>query len=488
MAQHPAGVYDYEGFTRQLTEKDRHFSETPIEDFKSAELEENSKKVTRLKTKFTNENKKVVEEGKKLQGDPPETQRSDYNVHMYRMSVATHKASYLILSYYIEVVIALQGKTDRDKEDIKESEKKQADIDEKWKIVQKAASEISPEDPSKQKSKNRPELQPTKLLTTMTVYQQQSWMSQWLQYRKFSKFDSEPLEIQHSLLIANIEDDLATQLKPKFKDTSDQLLPIVDDNKATKTCMTAIQEHWAQTFPVVTRRVKYFQSEPEAGKLTSAWLIDLERLAKESDANSMTAQEVFCFLAMSKCKDEKILEKLLELKTVTKATLEAKVLECEQLQRTQGAILKSDINLIKSKYRKNQEMAMSPSQNQSQDGQNKRSAWRNKYLPNGYKDMCTRCGDLNPDHTGDKCPEKESAKCSEHGKGHSDKACLKKIRQKIRDARAEKEKKKGDTKKDEEEKPTTQVNMLRTTLNNVNSISMRDMDPSMFEGEIQGYD
>ena len=139
----------------------------------------------------------------------------------------------------------------------------------------------------------------------MTGYQQQSWMGQGLQYRKFSKFDTEPLEIQHSLLIANIEDDLATQLKPKFKDNSDQLLPIVDDNKATKTCMTAIQEQWAQTFPVVTRRVKYFQSEPEAGKLTSAWLIDLERLAKESDANSMTAQEVFCFLAMSKCKDEK---------------------------------------------------------------------------------------------------------------------------------------------------------------------------------------
>ena len=420
MAQSPGNVYDYEGFTRQLTDKDKHFSVTPVEDFKSADLEENNKKVTRLKTKFTIENTKVVEEGKKLKGDTPETQRSDYNIHMYRMSVATHKASYLVLTYYLEVVMALQDKAAKDKEK-KESEKKQADIDEKWEIVQKAASEISPEDPAKQKSKNRPELQPTKLLTAMTVYQMQSWVTQYLQYRKFSKFDSEPLEIQHSLLLANIEDDLATQLKLKFKDANDQLLPIVDNNTASKTCMTAIQEHWAQIFPVVVRRVKYFQSEPEAGKLTSAWLIDLERLAKESDANSMTAAEVFCFLAMSRCKDEKVLEKLLELKTVTKATLESKVLECEQLQRTQGAILKSDINVIKSRYRKNQEMAMSPSQNQTQDGQNKRSAWRNRFLPNGYKDMCTRCGDLHPDHTGDKCPEKDTATCSEHGKGHSDK-------------------------------------------------------------------
>ena len=210
MAQSPGNVYDYEGFTRQLTDKDKHFSVTPVEDFKSADLEENNKKVTRLKTKFTIENTKVVEEGKKLRGDTPETQRSDYNIHMYRMSVATHKASYLVLTYYLEVVMALQDKAAKDKEK-KESEKKQADIDEKWEIVQKAASEISPEDPAKQKSKNRPELQPTKLLTAMTVYQMQSWVTQYLQYRKFSKFDSEPLEIQHSLLIANIEDDNSSQ-------------------------------------------------------------------------------------------------------------------------------------------------------------------------------------------------------------------------------------------------------------------------------------
>ena len=66
----------------QLTDRDKHFSVMPVEDFKSADLEENNKKVTRLKTKFTIENTKVVEEGKKLKGDTPETQRSDYNIHM----------------------------------------------------------------------------------------------------------------------------------------------------------------------------------------------------------------------------------------------------------------------------------------------------------------------------------------------------------------------------------------------------------------------
>ena len=187
MAQNSGSVYDYEGYTRQLADKDSNFSETPIEEFKSAELEENNKKVTRLKTKFTIENNKVIEEGRKLKGDQPETQRSDYNVHMYRMSVATHKASYLVLSYYIEVVMALQEKAGSMDKEKKESEKKQTDIDEKWEVVQKAASEISPEDPSKQKSKNRPELQPTKLLTSMTVYQQQSWMAQWLQYKQIFK-------------------------------------------------------------------------------------------------------------------------------------------------------------------------------------------------------------------------------------------------------------------------------------------------------------
>lgn len=481
MAQIPGGVYDYEGITRVITGADKNFSRKSVEDFDTKDLTDINQTVTRLKTKFSKENTKVVDEGSKLQGDQPEIEPNSYNVHMYRTNVATHKGNYIVLSYYIEIAIALQEDMKLEKEK-KESEARQNDIEEKWANVQKAASKIVPHDPNQQKSKNRPELQPQKLLASMTFYQQQSWMTQWLQYRQFSKFDKESLEIQHSLLLANIEEDLVPLLRPKFKDNNDSLIPIIDDDKNTKTCMTVIKDHWAQTFPLVTRRVKYFQSEPEAGKLTSAWLTDLTRLAKESDANSMTAEEVYCFLAMSKCKDEKILEKLLELKKVTKATLEEKVLEIEQLQRTQGAILKSDINLIKSNYRKNQEKAMSPGQNQAQEGQGKRSAWRNKFLPAGYKDMCTRCGDLHPTHSHKECPEKDSAKCSEHGKGHSDKACLKKIRQKIRAAKADK---KEDDKKESEDKPTTQVNTLRTSLN---SVSMKDLDPSMFEAEIQGYD
>ena len=90
----------------------------------------------------------------------------------------------------------------------------------------------------------------------MTFYQQQSWMTQWLQYRQFSKFDKESLEIQHSLLLANIEEDLVPLLRPKFKDNNDSLIPIIDDDKNTKTCMTVIKDHWAQTFPLVTRRTE----------------------------------------------------------------------------------------------------------------------------------------------------------------------------------------------------------------------------------------
>ena len=159
MAQIPGGVYDYEGITRAITSADKNFSRKSVDDFDPADLKDISQTVTRLKTKFSKENTKVVDEGSKLQGDQPEIEPNSYNVHMYRSNVATHKGNYIVLSYYIEIAINLQEEGRMEKEK-KESEARRTDIEEKWATVQKAASKIVPQDPNQQKSKNRPELQP----------------------------------------------------------------------------------------------------------------------------------------------------------------------------------------------------------------------------------------------------------------------------------------------------------------------------------------
>ena len=130
-----------------------------MEDFVTKDLTDINQTVTRLKTKFSKENTKVVDEGYKLQGYQPEIEPNSYNVHMYRTNVATHKGNYTVLSYYIEIAITLQEGKHMEKEK-KESEARQTDIEEKWAKVQKAASKIVPLDPNQQKSKNRPELQP----------------------------------------------------------------------------------------------------------------------------------------------------------------------------------------------------------------------------------------------------------------------------------------------------------------------------------------
>ena len=479
-------TFDYEALTKQETDKDSDFNDKCPEDYLPGDLKDIKTKVTRLKTKFTNQHKKLMEEAAKLEGANPQNPRNPYNIHMFRSSVAHFKGIYKLTSFYIEVLSVVATLEPRDDKTIADAKEKETDVETKWNAVQQKAATLTPEDETKPKSKNRPELQPNKLQASMTVYQHQQWETQWLQYRQFSKFDTEPLEIQHSLLAANIEEDLIPLLKPKFRDSNDQLIPIVSTDPATRTCMKVIQEHWAQSFPIVTRRIKYFQSEPEAGKPLSHFLTELTRLSRESDAGSMTTEEVFCFLAISKCKDEKTLEKLLELKTVTKASLEEKVLECEQLQRTQGAIMKTEINAIKTPYRRNQEMNMSPSQGQNKSEARKRLRDR---MPKGYEKMCFCCGDKNPDHTYDKCPKKDEANCTDHpNKGHSDKACLKKIRQKLKEAREAREaKKENESKgsKGSDDKPATQVNTLRTTMNTVNA---NTMDPGLFEAEFQDYD
>ena len=480
-------TFDYEALTKQETDRDKDFNNKYIEDYLPGDLKDIKAKVTRVKTKFTNQHKKIMEEAAKLEGDKPTIPRNPYNIHMFRSSVAQFKGIYKITAFYIEVLSAVATLEPRDDKTIADAKEKETDVETKWDQVQQKVTKLTPVDETKPKSKNRPELQPSKLQASMTVYQHQQWETQWLQYRQFSKFDAEPLEIQHSLLAANIEEDLIPLLKPKFRDSNDQLIPIVSTDPAIKTCMKAIQEHWAQSFPIVTRRIKYFQSEPEAGKPLSHFLTELTRLSRESDAGSMTTEEVFCFLAISKCKDEKTLEKLLELKTVTKASLEEKVLEVEQLQRTQGAIMKTEINAIKTPYRRNQEMNMSPS-----NGQNRQNTTRKKIrdrLPEGYKDMCLCCGDKNPGHTFDKCPHKGKVNCTDHpDKGHSDKACMKKIRQKLKEAKEANEAKKADESKGtkaNDDKPTTKVNALKTTLN---TVSINDMDPGLFSAEFEDYD
>ena len=116
MAQIPGGVYDYEGITRVITGADKNFSRKSVEDFDTKDLTDINQTVTRLKTKFSKENTKVVDEGSKLQGDQPEIEPNSYNVHMYRTNVATHKGNYMVLSYYIEIAIALQEDMKLEKE------------------------------------------------------------------------------------------------------------------------------------------------------------------------------------------------------------------------------------------------------------------------------------------------------------------------------------------------------------------------------------
>ena len=63
MAQIPGGVYDYEGITRVITGADKNFSRKSVEDFDTKDLTDINQTVTRLKTKFSKENTKVVDEG-----------------------------------------------------------------------------------------------------------------------------------------------------------------------------------------------------------------------------------------------------------------------------------------------------------------------------------------------------------------------------------------------------------------------------------------
>ena len=155
-------------------------------------------------------------------------------------------------------------------------------------------------------------------------------------------------------------------------------------------------------------------------------------------------------------------KKLLELQPTTKEQVEQKGYELERQQTNTKSILPSqtDVNAVKSDYRKQKEAAMSPAN---------RSGKRNhKPLPTDLVGKCLACASTQ--HSTRECKTRDKEYCSScKTTKHNDLACLKQAWARVNANKPD-------------NKTSTSVSTLSTAMGN---LTVQDSNPSLFEGVFQ---
>ena len=144
-----------------------------------------------------------------------------------------------------------------------------------------------------------------------------TWIAFFNSYFRQSQFLTDALQVQHTVFLRNLDQDLRKKMETKLLLPENASLPIFgpdpDDNSQTGSCMGLLIEHWRQNFPMLSRRLETFRLDQQEGQKYTDFLIELTRLTKTADLRTMSEDDIYIALALKDCKDPLMLEKLQEI-------------------------------------------------------------------------------------------------------------------------------------------------------------------------------
>ena len=403
----------------------------------------------------------------------------DLQVSLQDINTATERLDYLYTS-----ILNIDDLPQADKT---ACEGKEADVQRRYKALQKrviqAYSMLSatPRQPAVQRtSKNRAECQPDPLKETCSPAVMLTWIMFFKAYFDSSHFELENIRVQHTVFLRNLEQDLRKKFETKLSTDANKTLPIFcpdpEDVEQSNSCMGLIIAHWKRNFPMLSKRLTIFRREQQNGEKFTDFLLDMTRMDRTADLHTMTGEEIFITLALKGCRDPHMLEKLQEIPDLkTRSQLEQKAQEIERQRQDRSSILPgSDVNALKSSYRKAQDHKMSPSAPTAKKTKTPR-------LPPSVNGLCLACG--MSDHQIKNCPTKANESCTHCGKsGHNKKICLTLHREKQKEMTKDKPKNEDPPQVNKVNQVENMVNTLQVSENMVNTLQVSDTDPNMFEG------
>ena len=440
-----------------------------ITDWKLDQLEELKKECTVSKRAFTQALKAVNQSVTKVEAG--ELAMNALVAQSIQGHMAILESKYAVADYYLQCVVSLDNVT---KDDYKKYCAKSEELDIDMSTARGKAALCYSRVPSVQntpaiqaKSKARNEFKCEPLTSSLTPAQLASWIRSFTSYFNGSHFELDSIQEQQAVLLNNLDQELRDKLEPRFATAPGAAtIPIFGD---TGSCMAIIRSHWEQKYPLIARRLELFRTEQKPGELFTDFLLRLTKAEACADTATLNAETIYILLALRGCNDQKMLEKLLDMTpTPTNRTaIETKAYEVERQRQNTKSIIPSELNAVKSDYRKKKEADRSPSAKPA-----KPAKQHARPLPAELVGMCLGCAST--DHATSGCKDRDKMYCQGcKVRRHTDKCCMKQAW-----AREDAAKKPGPA------NSTTNVNAIQTSSTGVSTLTVLDSNPALFTGEI----
>jgi hypothetical protein len=169
-------------------------------------------------------------------------------------------------------------------------------------------------------------LQPDKLTREATPAEMRLWVRRFRSFYSTSNLERAALEDQQAFFLSYLDAELDTTIREEINDAT----PVYGD---VDSCMAVLEDRFAVTYPVFTRRLDYFRYVQASGQSFSDYVAKLRQKGNEADLASLTLDEIYIFRIMSGLVDAKLKEKLLELKSPTLAALITEAADYEVARR-----------------------------------------------------------------------------------------------------------------------------------------------------------
>ena len=148
-------------------------------------------------------------------------------------------------------------------------------------------------------------LQPDKLTRDFTPANMAEWSNKFTAFYNSSKLHLAEVEEQRAHLNICLDQDINNRLGAKVaKDTE-----VFGENG----CMEVLDEMFRALYPLFTRRAQFFSMKQKPGQEIREFMIEVRKLADESDLEELTINDLIINKYISGFSDEKLTDKLMQL-------------------------------------------------------------------------------------------------------------------------------------------------------------------------------
>ena len=136
--------------------------------------------------------------------------------------------------------------------------------------------------------------------------EQKEWMEDFYSYCRISRIlDSTP-EVGQVFLRRFLCRDVWVRIKMDF----DSDTPVWSPDKNVETCLSILEKHFLVHYPLIRRRMEFFNLRQKQGQSSSSFLSDLKRFSEVAKAEDMTSDDIVVVIFLNGLNSESMRQEI----------------------------------------------------------------------------------------------------------------------------------------------------------------------------------